>query len=205
MICLGATGGGKTTLQIIMALHAVRHRQPSLIIDPKGEDSTLRLIQRIGRGLADDFDERFKVFRMSKPSESCQYNPLKHGNSIQLKDRILEALNWSEQYYQSVAGDFLTVLTACTEHLGMPLTLELISNLVGRLRQNEILVKLVEKMNQGDTKAKDLHSRLNVLTAKVKQEDLAGLQAQLSILNNPYIGHLLSFSESQNEIDLRDV
>jgi len=41
------------------------------------------------------------------------------------------------------------------------------------------------------------------LKSKVKSADLHGLAAQLSILNNPYIGHLMSFEQAENEIDLR--
>ena len=206
VIVLGATGAGKTTLLCNLVLHTIRHGQPCLVIDPKGEDSTLRLIRKIGGQLSDNLDSRFKVFKMSSPAESCQYNPLKHGSAIQLKDRILEALNWSEQYYQSIAGDFLTVLTACTEKIGVGLTLELVSQALGdKLVQKDILGKLREQGKSGDRKAEELFERFSLLLGKVKAEDLLGLQAQLSMLNSPSLGHLLSFETSSNEIDLREV
>lgn len=206
VLVLGATGSGKTTLMVNLILHAVRHKLPCLVIDPKGDDSTLRLIERLGRRLAPDFGCRLKVFRMSRPAESAFYNPLKHGNAIQLKDRILEALNWSEQYYQSIAGDFLTIFTACVEKLGTGLTLETVSRVLGEKReQTDILKKLKTQIKPGDAQGEELYRRMAYLLEKVKAEDLLGLQAQLSILNSPSIGPLLSFSSKENEIDLREV
>jgi hypothetical protein len=206
VLVLGATGSGKTMLMVNLIMHAVRHGLPCLVIDPKGDNKTLRLIERIGRGLAPDFDARLKVFRMSKPAESCFYNPLKHGTAIQLKDRILEALNWSEQYYQSVAGDFLTLFTACVEKNGGGLTLEMVSRVMGEKReQTEIIKAIRSKLQPGDTKGEELCRRMNTLLERVKAEDLMGLQAQLSILNSPSIGPLLSFTGEKNEIDLREV
>ncbi len=206
VLVLGATGSGKTTLMTNLILHAVRHGLPCLVIDPKGDDSTLRYIQGVGRKLSSDFDSRLRVFRMSRPTQSAHYNPLKHGNAIQLKDRILEALNWSEQYYQSVAGDFLTIFTACIEKLGTGLTLETVSRVLGEKReQTEILKKLKAGLTPGDAQGEDLYRRMAYMLEKVKTEDLLGLQAQLSILNSPSIGPLLSFVETPNEIDLREV
>ena len=206
VIVLGATGSGKTTLLSDLLLHAVKHQQPCLVIDPKGEDSTLESIRKLGRDLDPGLDSRLRIFRMSNPNDSASYNPLKHGNSIQLKDRIMEALNWSEQYYQSVAGDFLTVLTACIEKMGVGLTLDKVARVMG---DEDALAKVMrplkEQSDQGDMKARDLTKRMSALLSKVKSADLHGLQAQLSIVNNPYIGHLLSFEKSENEIDLRNV
>jgi conjugal transfer pilus assembly protein TraD len=204
LLALGATGSGKSTLLLNLALHAVRHGMPCIIIDPKGEDSTLEFFSRAGRALAQDFDQKFRVFRMSSPETSAFYNPLKHGNSIQLKDRLMEALNWSEQYYQSVAADFLTVFTACMEKIGVVLTLERVTKALG---DDEALLKMLKPLEKesdaGDLKSRELLKRMAALKSKVKSADLHGLAAQLSILNNPYIGHLMSFDQAENEIDLR--
>jgi len=206
VIVLGATGSGKTILLCNLVLHAIRHGHPCLVIDPKGEDSTLQLICSIGEKVSPNLQSRLKVFRMSNPLASCSYNPLKHGTANQLKDRILEALNWSEQYYQSIAGNFLTVFTACYEKLGSQLTLETVSRVLGEKKeQHSVLNRLKDQMKSGDARAEELFRRLSVLLEKMKAEDLLGLQAQLSILNNPTIGHRLSFESAADEIDLREV
>ncbi len=205
VLTLGATRQGKTTLMVGMILHAIRHGQPCIIVDPKAEDSTLEMVRRLGRALDPTFDERFLVFSMSKPEKSASYNPLKHGNANQLKDRILEALNWSEQYYQSVAGSFLTILISCTEHLKIRLTLDFVAKATIRAEvRAEIQKRLVERAKAGDARAGELMEVFSALMKKMKPEDLVGLQAQLSILNNPTIGHLMSFKTATREIDLRE-
>lgn len=206
VLVLGATGSGKTTLMMNLILHAIRHGQPCVVIDPKGENSTLDTIIRLGRALSPDFDERFRLFALSRPAASASYNPLKHGNANQLKDRIMEALNWSEQFYQSLAGEFLTVLTGCTEYLNIPLSLAVVARHLGRKEERDgLLNQLQKKAKLGDSKADELFELASVLFKKLRPEDLAGLHAQLSILNNPTIGHLLSFSTAPQELDLREV
>ncbi len=208
VLILGATGSGKTTLIILMILHAVYHKRPCIVIDPKGSDSTLKFIRLIGKVLDPNFDKRFKAFRLSKPKDSCQYNPLKHGNASQIKDRILEALNWSEQHYHALAGEFLVTITACAEFLKMPLNFSEVIRLTTKEAQDGMLAILLEKANLGGVQgaeAKDLHDRLTALAGTLKDGDLSGLKAQLSILNSPAMTPVLSFTESQNEIDLYEV
>ena len=55
--------------------------------------------------------------------------------SVACSSRILDVLNcYSAQYYQSVAGNFLTVFTACMEKLGRGLTLDTVSMVLGEKR-----------------------------------------------------------------------
>ena len=59
----------------------------------------------------------------------------------------MEALTWSEQYYQSVAGSFLSELTAVMEYLGRPLTLSKISRILSfKEEQAELLNALKDKI-----------------------------------------------------------
>jgi type IV secretory pathway TraG/TraD family ATPase VirD4 len=208
VLVIGATGSGKTTLMTLIILHAIKHNYPVVVIDPKGEDSTLNEIIRLGKILNPNFEDRFRLFSMSKPDSSCRYNPLKHGNANQLKDRIMEAMNWSEQFYQSVSGSFLTALTACTEYAGIPLTLDYVSRLLTQKEiQSQLIRNLKKKVDSGDEKALELLNRVNVFFSKAKEDELAGLGAQISILNNPTFGHLLSFETNDDivEIDLKEV
>lgn len=205
-LILGATGSGKTTLLTNLVLHAIRHRQPCIIIDPKIEKDTVSMIRELGQHLDPGFDQRFRHFNISRPEESATYNPLKHGNASQLKDRILEALNWSEQYYQAVSADSLTDFAASVAHLKLPFDLDYLSRALGRKEvQAELLKKLKEHAQTGDDVSEALFERLSFMLSNLEKKDVKGLQAQLSVLNNPTIGHLLSFKEPKNEIDLRQV
>ncbi len=207
MLTIGATGTGKSNLMTNLILHAIRHRQPCVVIDPKGESSSLESICEIARKISPDFDSRLRVFSMSNPNTSAKYNPLKHGNANQLKDRIMEAFVWSEQYYQNVAASFLTALTSTTEFLGIPLTLaELSRILTSKDRRTELLQKLQDSFEkQKNHYAMELFHLLKPFFEKSKVDDLSGLAAQISILNNPTFGSLLSFDKAEREIDLRDI
>lgn len=203
VIVYGATGSGKSTLLINMFSHSIYHNQPCIVIDPKGEDSTLNTVIRIGRDLSPTFDKRFKLFSLAKPNTSAYYNPIKHGNANELKDRMMEAFNWSEQYYQSIAGEFLSVFCSVTEYLEIPLTIDLVAlHLSHKEEQSALLTQLHKKAAAGDKRADRLFMTLSSLFKRLKPDDLAGLHAQLSILNNPTIGHLLSFDKAEVEINL---
>jgi type IV secretory pathway TraG/TraD family ATPase VirD4 len=206
VLVIGATGTGKTNLMTNLILHAIRHRQPCVVIDPKGESSSLELIRKYGNHLSEDFESRLQVFSMSSPATSANYNPLKHGNANQLKDRMMEAFVWSEPYYQNVSASFLTAFTACTEFLGIPLNLERVSKiLLAKEERAAILKKLQEKFDSGNQRALELFHLISPFFSKAKEEELSGLGAQISILNNPTFGHLLSFEKIGNEIDLRQI
>jgi GTPase SAR1 family protein len=202
-LIIGATGTGKTTLMLNMIKHSVLRGDPCVIIDPKGEDSTYLEVYEFMKGL--NIESRLKRFSMSKPDESYHYNPLKYGNANQLKDRIMEALNWSEQYYQSMAGSYLTALTSATTHLKMTLTLDLISRLLSyKEEQAALLRKLKELFQAGDPHALSLYERVNHFFSQ-KGDQLGGLHAQIAILNNPTFGHILSTPHPDKEIDLRQM
>ena len=207
MLVIGAPGSGKTTLMANAILYAVKHNQPCVVIDPKGDDSTLGEIINYGRMLTPDFDERFQLFTISKPGKSFKYNPLKHGSASELKDRIMEALTWSEQYYQNIAGDFLTQFTAATEYLGQTLTLDRISKVLSfKEDQASILNELKNRFQSGsgNERALKLMDALSQFFSKNYEGALSGLSAQISILNNPTFGSLLSFDTTKNEIDFRE-
>lgn len=176
------------------------------MIDPKGESSSLELIRSFGNSWSEDFEKRLQVFSISAPVISAKYNPLKHGNANQLKDRMMEAFVWSEPYYQNVSASFLTAFTACTEFLGIPLSLEVVSKiLLSKEERAAILKQLQMKFDSGNQRALDLFHLISPFFSKSKEEELSGLGAQISILNNPTFGHLLSFQKNENEIDLRHI
>ncbi len=206
MLIAGATGSGKTVWMVLMILHAIKHGRPCVIIDPKGDDSTLREIINLGRKLDPQFDKRFHLFSMSRPEQSCKYNPLKHGNANQLKDRIMEALNWSEQHYANMAGEFLTDFTAVIKYLGIELNLKRLSRILLYKEEQAKLQKMIlVRQKKGDEDALELWNKLQIHFSQSHASSLAGLQAQISILDNPTFGKLLSFETADREIDLRDI
>lgn len=204
VISVGATGTGKSTLMFNMILHAVKHGHPVLIMDPKGEMASLERFCEIGRKLCADFDKRFRLFSLGSPVRSASYNPLKHGNANEKKDRILEALNWSEQFYQSMSSSYLTTVLAAIEITNTHLTLDYLQRLAVQKELQSELKKAVKNAADGGVgNAETIFQMLDSLFAR-KGDEVLGLQAQITILNNPTIGHLLSFETAENEIDLRE-
>ncbi|HLD99083.1 MAG TPA: TraM recognition domain-containing protein [Bdellovibrionota bacterium] len=207
VLALGGTGMGKSNLMMILILHALYHEQPCIIIDPKGDESFISELRKLAARVSPLCLRRLKIFRLSRPDLSPKYNPLRYGTASQIKDKLLEALNWSEQYYQSISSEFLSEFVSAAVHLGFELNLSLVRQaLAEETKMKEIIGRLEEKGNQGDEKARTMGERLHSYIGKIKKSDLLGLAAQLSVLDSQDIGPLLSFDPGQeDEIDLREV
>jgi type IV secretory pathway TraG/TraD family ATPase VirD4 len=205
VLILGATGSGKSTLMFNLILHAVKHGQPVLIIDPKGEMGSLNHFLDLARTLDPNFDQRFRLFSMGAPETSASYNPLRNGSATEKKDRILEALNWSEQFYQSISGSYLSALLSAIEMTETPLTLDYLEKIaIHKPTQSELLKKLAQVGKSGNAQAEGIFNALGNIFEK-RGNELLGLQAQISILNNATLGPLLSNEKVGNSIDLHEV
>ena len=212
--CIGATGSGKSNLMLLMIIHDIWQGRPCIIIDPKSDDSTLDELRRLAKLFNIDLDKRLKVFDLSRPEVSCRYNPLKHGKASWKKDRLMEALNWSEEYYRTMAGSYLTALTGCTEYLQIPLTLDYVQlSITDEKTQTELMDKLEAMVVLHDVQAKKFYTLLGSCFSK-SNDVLSSLAAQISMLNSPDFGHLFSFTEhlgsqveidEQQEIDLHEI
>ena len=200
----GATGTGKSTLMTCFLGHDMYHRRPAVVIDPK---SSIKLISDL-RALATRFGrdpKKLRVFSLSRPKESCYYNPIKHGTAIEKKDRIMGALEWSEQYYEALAGRYLSVILPIFECIGSLPTLAKLRNiLIHREWQALMRSKLTAASDQLVNATNLLRELDDVL--KIGRDKLEGLASQIGILDNPSNGHLLSPPDDcSNEIDLREI
>jgi hypothetical protein len=210
-LCVGVTGSGKSTLMFNLILHAIKHSRPLVIIDPKGSNQFIDKLQKVGPSIHPKFEDRFKLFSLSLTERSCFYNPLKHGNSTQIKDKIVGSLNWSENFYRDQAANFLTQYTAAKELLGDEVTFRDLSRvLLFREAQSELLARLQKCFNSESNtqiQAHMIHERLSSYFTKAKNQELSGLASQISILDNLNFGSLLSFKRghSTREIDFREV
>lgn len=206
MLALGGTGMGKSNLMLLLILHALYHEHPCIIIDPKGDEEFISELMKLAESISPLSRRRMKIFRLSKVEQSCRYNPLRHGTVSQLKDKLLEALNWSEQYYQSISSEFLSEFVSAINHLGMELNLAQVRrSAASHAEMMRIINQLKNMALKGDQKANELAQRLGLFIDKIKREDLLGLAAQLSILDTPELGSLFSYAEASDEIDLREV
>ena len=105
---VGASGFGKSVLLSHVIENRIEGGSGLLFVDLKADFETIRQVvshaKRSGR-----MDDLY-IFSCGNPEISNPYNVLKSGTANQLKDRIMGALNWSEEFYKNEASSFLLKL-----------------------------------------------------------------------------------------------
>lgn len=101
LLC-GATGVGKTTTIKSLLKYPFQNNQPIIIIDGKGSTSFIEDIKNQSL----KYNRNFKLFSLNNKESLC-YNPLEHGGFTELKDKIINIFNWSEEHYKLQAERFL--------------------------------------------------------------------------------------------------
>lgn len=109
---VGSTGTGKTESVLLpMLAHDIAHGKGAIIIDGKGDlelkNKIRYIVKKQGR------EEDFFFFSLSHPKGSQTYNPLLRGNPTELKDKVVNSMSWSEEFYRRMAEQAtLTLLNA---------------------------------------------------------------------------------------------
>lgn len=119
---VGSTGSGKTRFALFpLMLQDIRAGRGVVFIDAKGSSENAKVVWKIVQeaGRAKDFI----FFSLTDYQSSSTYNPLKHGDPSQLKDKITASIDWSEPFYQRVCENALQTLFMDVEGLGKRLTL----------------------------------------------------------------------------------
>ena len=100
---VGAAGFGKTNLISLLQEHSLQNEKPVIFIDPKGDLEALETF----RALCKKYNRTCHIFS-EHYKKSVKLNPFKEGSINQVADRIISSLEWSEQFYKSVAVDALS-------------------------------------------------------------------------------------------------
>lgn len=99
----GTTGSGKTTLMYAMIEGACRLGIASVFVDGKGDPLTILDVQRI----AERYNKKVFVFSENSP---LHFNPVRHGKPTSIKDRLMDMMDWSEQFYAKEAENNLQMI-----------------------------------------------------------------------------------------------
>lgn len=99
----GTTGSGKTTLLEVFLDDAGRMANPVLFIDGKGSPDTRRSVEEYAR----KHNRPLKVFT---DEHDLRYNPMKYGNSVVIKDKLI-SLAKTESTFYSIAAEKLLMFT----------------------------------------------------------------------------------------------
>ena len=96
------TGSGKTTLIQVLIEHAAKFSMPVILIDGKGALDTLEAVREI----AESYDRPFRAF---VDHGDMRYNPVKNGNDVAVRDKLIALAETESVYYSTAAKSLLMV------------------------------------------------------------------------------------------------
>lgn len=184
-LVLGATGAGKTTTLMNFIESATARNIPLIIVDGKGE---LEFAERV-RKIAEGFGRNFKLFSMKE--DSFHYNPLRHGNFTEIKDKLISITDWTEPHYKLMSERYLQSAARVLMEAGERID----------------LVNVAEKIEPGSLEVvarglpEEVSSRIFSIIDEVN-DDIGGLLNRLAVFSESEIGELLSDTGHDNTIDL---
>ena len=193
---VGASGFGKSVLLSHVVKNRIQSGSGLLFVDLKADFETIRQVVSVAKA-AGRTDELF-IFSCGNPEISSPYNVVASGTANQLKDRIMGALNWSEEFYKNEASSFLLKLlrglAAVRDSKGTAFDLGHILRCAEDPRQvSDIINDLPESENE-------IRAQLGGLIAHLGKPDnqraLQGLRSQLESLLYSDFGPLLKANDS---------
>lgn len=124
---LGATGYGKTeSVLMSMIRNDIENGRGLLLIDGKGDTAFRDQILCCAWANEREYDIQYLDY--SDAAASMSYNPLLNGSPAEVRDRIIESLEWSEEYYKKCASSVLLLALQILEHQRRKPTLELLKD-----------------------------------------------------------------------------
>ncbi len=192
---VGSTGSGKTD-SIILPLFAqdIEQGRGALVMDAKGDRETLNKIyyhvKRAGR------QKDFLFFSLAYPEKSNTYNPLLRGNPTELKDKIISANIWTEEFYKKKSEETLLLLMKALKDQNEVVTFHRLYEL---LSSEEKLTALAGRVKSDHLK-EAMQSILD--NYRVFQKDLSGMTADLGMISESEFADILT--SEKPEIDLLD-
>ncbi len=189
-LLLGATGSGKTILQVLLALAAIKRGFGVIYIDPKGDD----FVQEQLRAAAARAGRQFRPW---DPQGKTVYNPYDRGSNTEIADKLLAAEVFTEPHYQRLAQRYIGHVVRALRLADEPVSL---ATVVEHMHTGR-LASLTRKMAPFD--ARPLLTYLETLTPQ-QERDLAGARDRLAILAESDVGHLLDPASGDDQIDLRE-
>ncbi len=192
---VGSTGSGKTDSVILPLLSQdIEAGLGALVMDAKGDRETLNKIywqvKRVGR------EKDFLFFSLAYPEKSNSYNPLLRGNPTELKDKIISANVWTEEFYKKKSEETLLLLMKALKEKNEIVTFHKLYELLSSEKKLSSFAK--------DLKTEHLREAMfSILdNYRVFQKDLSGLTADIGMISESEFADILSTEKP--EIDLLD-
>jgi conjugal transfer pilus assembly protein TraD len=191
-LVLGASGAGKTTTLMAIASNQIAKGRPVVVIDLKGSPGFARDLQRAaadaGRGLS--------VWTLDG---GANWNPLKHGNATELKDKLIATERFTEPHYKRAAERYLQTAIQVMQELApsQPVTLR---RVVALLDPQRLAAAAGELPAARSDSVRDYLRSL----APDQISAVRGLASRLALITESHTGPLLETSAGLlPELDLR--
>lgn len=189
---VGASGYGKTVLLSHIIKQRIQQGKGLLFIDLKADMETILLLS----GFASDANRLndVRIFSLSDEDISVPYNFIGSGTPTQLRDRIMTALNWSEEFYKNQASSFLLKLLIALcwlrDHKGQHFHLGSVLTYASR---PEALMEISELVPQDAVKVRDMiEDCYSFLNQSDNYKSLQGLRTQLESIVLSDFGSLVT-------------
>jgi conjugal transfer pilus assembly protein TraD len=102
-LILGASGAGKSTTLLRMLSEQIARGRPVVAIDMKGSPAFGQVLGEAARAAG----RPFAVWSIDGPAH---WNPLRHGNATELKDKLMATERFTEPHYQRAAERYVQIV-----------------------------------------------------------------------------------------------
>lgn len=197
--CVGTTGTGKSASFIFpWAYQDIKRGKGVIIIDAKGDVDFFEKLYNYHNKFNKDNDQEIKFVNLGDTSFSHSYNPLFRGNAIELKDRIMGAFKWSEEFYRTRSESTLLTLLQGIDNVDKKITFHDLYLLLTEEKAVEELRNMVED----DFIKKQLQSKILDDFKSVKKE-CSGLINNIDLMAHGGINEIVNTYNP--DVDLLEV
>ncbi len=145
---VGASGSGKTNLINLLIRNSLRNQRPVIFLDPKADRESYKMFKDMCHAYSIP-TYAFSEFEI----DFFAINPIKDGSINQVTDRIMNAFNWSEEFYKEECAEALEDSLQILKEEGRSFTFENIQELLQK-RKDQLnikgLINKIKRINKSD-------------------------------------------------------
>lgn len=179
-LILGASGAGKTTALMTILTEQIRQGQPVVAIDMKGSPEFAR---RLAEGAA----SAGRPFKLWTPDGPNHWNPLRHGNATELKDKLISTERFTEPHYKRAAERYLQTVFQVLER-AHPDRASTLDEVVRLMDPNRLRTALRGLRGSFPDRVQDYLAGLT----PDQESAIRGLQTRLAIVTESHTGRFLA-------------
>ncbi|MFN7729738.1 MAG: helicase HerA-like domain-containing protein, partial [Bdellovibrio sp.] len=176
---VGPTGYGKTTLLTHIFQHQVEAGKGLLFIDLKGDLETIESLSAITKAAGREAD--LQLLSLSDLSSTYSYNPFTGDTANQIRDKIMSAFEWSEEFYKSQSASFLLKLLIGLKRLQVTSQIQCTPALVrGCTTHGDKISEYIRKLAKEEIQARQcLEEAYQLMSSNDGYKSLQGMRTQV--------------------------